>query len=192
MCIRDSINIIGNAIAGINPQDIERIDVLKDAAATALYGTRAANGVIIVTTKRGSVGPARFSYNHTSKLTRRPRYTDKAVDLMNSQERVRFGKELADQHYKFAENMPMVGYEGALYRYQTGKASWEEFQDEVSWYEQVNTDWFDVLTRDTYSHDHTLSVSGGSEDIRYYVSLGYNHEDGVTLSLIHISEPTRP
>lgn len=176
----DYINIIGNAIAGINPQDIERIDVLKDAAATALYGTRAANGVIIVTTKRGSVGPARFSYNHTSKLTRRPRYTDKAVDLMNSQERVRFGKELADQHYKFAENMPMVGYEGALYRYQTGKASWEEFQDEVSWYEQVNTDWFDVLTRDTYSHDHTLSVSGGSEDIRYYVSLGYNHEDGVT------------
>lgn len=50
----DYINIIGNAIAGINPQDIERIDVLKDAAATALYGTRAANGVIIVTTKRGS------------------------------------------------------------------------------------------------------------------------------------------
>ena len=176
----DYINIIGNAIAGINPQDIERIDVLKDAAATALYGTRAANGVIIVTTKRGSVGPARFSYNHTSKLTRRPRYTDKAVDLMNSQERVRFGKELADQHYKFAENMPMVGYEGALYRHQTGKTSWEEFQDEVTWYEQVNTDWFDVLTRDTYSHDHTLSVSGGSEDIRYYVSLGYNHEDGVT------------
>lgn len=176
----DYINIIGNAIAGINPQDIERIDVLKDAAATALYGTRAANGVIIVTTKRGSRGQARVSYNHTSKLTRRPRYTDKVVDLMNSQERVRFGKELADQHYKFVENMPMVGYEGALYRHQTGKTTWQEFQDEVTWYEQVNTDWFDVLTRDTYSHDHTLSVSGGSDDIRYYVSLGYNHEDGVT------------
>lgn len=110
----DYINIIGNAIAGINPQDIERIDVLKDAAATALYGTRAANGVIIVTTKRGSRGQARVSYNHTSKLTRRPRYTDKVVDLMNSQERVRFGKELADQHYKFVENMPRVGYEGAF------------------------------------------------------------------------------
>lgn len=49
----DYINRIGNAIAGINPQDIERIDVLKDAAATALYGTRAANGVIVVTTKKG-------------------------------------------------------------------------------------------------------------------------------------------
>ena len=61
----DYINIIGNAIAGINPQDIERIDVLKDASATALYGTRAANGVIVVTTKKGKVGPACFSYNHT-------------------------------------------------------------------------------------------------------------------------------
>lgn len=68
----DYINIVGNAIAGINPQDIDRIDVLKDASATALYGTKAANGVIVVTTKKGSIGPARFSYNHTSKLTRRP------------------------------------------------------------------------------------------------------------------------
>lgn len=176
----DYINIIGNAIAGINPQDIERIDVLKDAAATALYGTRAANGVIVVTTKKGAIGKPRVTYNHTSKLTSRPRYTDKVVDLMNSQERVQFGKELADQHYKFVENMPMVGYEGALYRHQTGKTTWKEFQEEVVWYEKVNTDWFDVLTRDTYSHDHTLSVSGGSEDIRYYVSLGYNRENGVT------------
>ena len=64
----DYINIVGNAIAGINPQDIDRIDVLKDASATALYGTKAANGVIVVTTKKGSIGPARFSYNHTSKF----------------------------------------------------------------------------------------------------------------------------
>ena len=176
----DYINIIGNAIAGINPQDIERIDVLKDAAATALYGTRAANGVIVVTTKKGAIGKPRVTYSHTSKITRRPRYTDKVVDLMNSQERVQFGKELADQHYKFAENMPMVGYEGALYRYQTKKTTWEEFQAEVELYEKTNTDWFDVLTRDSYSQDHTVSVSGGSEDIRFYVSLGYNHENGAT------------
>ena len=52
----DYVNRIGNAISGLNPQDIERLDVLKDAAATALYGTRAANGVIVVTTKRGHVG----------------------------------------------------------------------------------------------------------------------------------------
>lgn len=176
----DYINLIGNAIAGINPEDIARIDVLKDAAATALYGTKAANGVIVITTKKGAIGKARVTYSHSSKLTRRPRYTDRAVNLMNSQERVQFGKELADAHYKFPENMPMVGYEGALYRHQTGKTNWDQFQDEVAWYEEVNTDWFKILTHDTYSHSHTLSVSGGTDDVRYYVSVGYNYEDGVT------------
>ena len=58
----DYLNIIGNAIAGINPQDIERIDVLKDASATALYGTRAANGVIVVTTKKGRIGKPVLSF----------------------------------------------------------------------------------------------------------------------------------
>lgn len=176
----DYINLIGNAIAGINPEDIAQVDVLKDAAATALYGTRAANGVIVVTTKKGKIGKARVTYSHTSKFTRRPRYSDKAVELMNSQERVHFGKELADAHYKFPSGMPMVGYEGALYRHQTGETTWDEFEDEVAWYEQVNTDWFKLLTHDTYSHSHTVSVSGGSDNARYYVSVGYNYDDGAT------------
>ena len=176
----DYINIIGNAIAGINPQDIERIDVLKDAAATALYGTRAANGVIVVTTKKGAIGPARFSYNHSSKLTRRPRYSDKNINLMNSQERVQFGKDLADLHYRFPGGMPMVGYEGALYRYYTGTSTYDQFLSEVSDYETVNTDWFKILTQDTYSQDHTLGVSGGTDNVRYYASVGYNREKGVS------------
>ena len=176
----DYINIIGNAIAGINPQDIERIDVLKDASATALYGTRAANGVIVVTTKKGTIGPARFSYNHSSKYTRRPRYSDRNINLMNSQQRVLFGKELANLHYQFPAGMTMVGYEGALYRHYMGQTTYSEFLDEVRWYENVNTDWFDILTHDTYSHDHTLSVSGGTEKLRYYVSVGYDYEDGVS------------
>ena len=54
--------------------------ILKDASATALYGTRAANGVIVVTTKKGAIGPARFSYNHSSKYTRRPRYSDRNIN----------------------------------------------------------------------------------------------------------------
>lgn len=178
----DYINIIGNAIAGINPQDIERIDVLKDAAATALYGTRAANGVIVVTTKRGAIGAPRFSYYHTSKVTRRPRYTDKAINLMNSQERVQFGKDLADIHYNFPANMPLVGYEGALYRLQTGQLDFAGFQEEVKRNETVNTDWFDLLTRDAYAQDHTLTVSGGTDNLRYYVSAAYNRENGVSRS----------
>ena len=77
----DYVNRIGNAIAGINPQDIERIDVLKDASATALYGAKAANGVIVVTTKRGHVGKPLISYNMTTSLKTRPRYTDRKIDL---------------------------------------------------------------------------------------------------------------
>ena len=176
----DYLNIIGNAIAGINPQDIERIDVLKDASATALYGTRAANGVIVVTTKKGRIGKPVLSYTHSSKITRRPRYTDRNINLMNSQERVRFGKELADQHYIFPTQMPMVGYEGALYRLQSGLTDYDTFLNEVTWYEQVNTDWFDILTRDAYSHSHTLNVSGGSDIVRYYASLGYDRDNGVS------------
>lgn len=199
----DYINIIGNAIAGINPQDIERIDVLKDASATALYGTKAANEVIVVTTKKGAIGPARFSYNHSSKFTRRPRYSDRNINLMNSQERVNFGRDLSNLHYSFPSGMPMVGYEGALYRYYTGQTDYTDFQEEVKRYETVNTDWFDILTHDTYSHDHTFSVSGGTEKLRYYVSLGYNYEDGVSKTTyterytsrvnldIHLSEKLR-
>ena len=176
----DYVNIIGNAIAGINPQDIERIDVLKDASATALYGTQAANGVIVVTTKRGVSGKVRISYSHSSKITRRPRYTDKAINLMNSQERMQFGKDLVDSHYFFPEHMVMVGYEGAYYNWMNGALTYDQFLDEVQRYETVNTDWFDILTRDAYSHSHTLSISGGSDKIKYYSSFGISQDDGVT------------
>lgn len=99
----DYINRIGNAIAGINPQDIERIDVLKDAAATALYGTRAANGVIVVTTKKGRVGRPIVTYNMSTTLRQRPSYNDRAVNVMNSRERIQFSRELVEQHYPFPE-----------------------------------------------------------------------------------------
>ena len=175
----DYINYIGNAISGLNPQDIERVDVLKDAAATALYGTRAANGVIVVTTKKGEQGPTRISYSSQVKFTRRPRYTDHNINLMNSQERIQFGKDLVDLHYSFPSHMTMVGYEGAYYRYLTGAISYAQFLEEVKRDETVNTDWFGLLTRDTYNHNHTVSMSGGGETGRYYASLGYTKEMGV-------------
>ena len=175
----DYINYVGNAIAGINPQDIERIDVLKDASATALYGTRASNGVIVVTTKKGRPGPPTITYANNTKLTRRPRYSDSNINLMNSQERMQFGKDLTDLHYVFPSGMPMVGYEGAYYRYQTGQISYDEFLAECSRYETTNTDWFKLLTQDAWTQQHTLSISGGSESTRYYASLGYTSETGV-------------
>ncbi len=174
----DYINYIGNAIQGLNPQDIERVDVLKDAAATALYGTRASNGVIVITTKKGKPGAPSIRYSNQTKLTLRPRYTDKYINLMNSKERVQFGQDLCAQHYKFSETMPMVGYEGAFYRYQTGQNSYEEFLQEVQGYETQNTDWFNLLTQDAVTHAHTLSISGGSDKTRYYASVGYTRENG--------------
>ena len=108
----DYINRVGNAIAGINPQDIERIDVLKDAAATALYGTRAANGVIVVTTKKGRIGRPIVSYNLSTTFRQRPSYNDRAIDVMNSGERIRFSRDLVAQHYQFPQDMKLVGYEG--------------------------------------------------------------------------------
>lgn len=117
----DYVNRIGNAIAGINPQDIERIDVLKDAAATAIYGTKAANGVIVVTTKRGYEGKPVVSYNFSMNYKVRPRYTDHSVDVMNSKERVQFSRELLQDHYQFPYLMTTVGYEKTCRTSTTGR-----------------------------------------------------------------------
>lgn len=180
----DYINYIGNAISGINPQDIERIDVLKDASATALYGTRAANGVIVITTKKGEIGKARISYSNQTKLSIRPRYSDRNISLMTSQERVRFGKDLVDAHYAFPKSMSMVGYEGAYHRWQTGVTTYDEFLEEVQQYETVNTDWFKILTQDALSHSHSVSISGGADNTRYYASFSYGREEG-TVRTVH-------
>ena len=175
----DYINRIGNAIAGINPQDIERIDVLKDAAATALYGTRAANGVIVVTTKKGRIGRPIVTYNMSTTFRQRPSYNDRAVDLMNSKERIQFSRELVAQHYKFPNDMNMIGYEGLLSRLYNHELTEEQFQQEVGRLETVNTDWFDLLTKNTMSHAHTISISGGSQEATYYASIGYTRDNDV-------------
>ena len=175
----DYINRIGNAIAGLNPQDIERLDILKDAAATALYGAKAANGVIVVTTKKGHVGAPIVNYNMTTTFRQRPRYTDRKINLMNSRERIQFSRELFDNHYRYSYNANMVGYEGALYELYNGKINDKQFAEKVAKLETMNTDWFDLLTQDTWSHQHTLSISGGSEQTRYYSSLGYTRDNDV-------------
>nr|WP_320039501.1 SusC/RagA family TonB-linked outer membrane protein [uncultured Bacteroides sp.] len=175
----DYINNIGNAIAGINPQDIERIDILKDASSTALYGAKAANGVIVVTTKKGSVGKPVFTYNEYTTLRIRPRYSDRSINLMNSHERVDFSRYLAQNHYVFPSSINYVGYEGALNQYYSKQISYSEFSNQVHKFETANTDWFDLLTEDSFSAQHTLSVSGGSDKARYYASLGLTSDKDV-------------
>lgn len=175
----DYINRIGNAIAGINPQDILRIDVLKDAAATALYGTRAANGVIVVTTKSGREGKPTITYSGQFTFRKRPYYTDDKINLMNSVERIQFSQYLAEQHYIYPPNMPKVGYEQALSNLYLGIYDQQTFDEQVSKMQTMNTDWFDILCHNSFSHDHSVSVSGGSSKVRYYTSIGYTDQDDV-------------
>lgn len=175
----DYVNRIGNAIAGINPQDIERIDVLKDAAATAIYGTKAANGVIVVTTKRGFEGRPEVSYTTNINFKLRPRYTDHSVDVMNSKERIQFSRELANDRYTYDPNETLVGYEALLQKLYNNEITNDEFNAGVAAAETQNTDWFKLLMQDSWSQSHNASVSGGSKQTRYYASLGYNKDNDV-------------
>ena len=175
----DYINRIGNAIAGINPQDIERIDVLKDASATALYGAKAANGVIVVTTKKGREGKPIVNYHMTLSYKRRPRYTDKRINLMNSAERIDFSRYLVQNGYDFGSAELNVGYESLAQQYYQGMMNQEEFARQVQKLEGLNTDWFDILTRDALSSQHSVSLSGGSKETRYYGSVGYTIDNDV-------------
>ena len=175
----DFVNLLGNAISGLNPWDIEQIDILKDASATALYGTQAANGVIVITTKKGKPGPPTVSYSFTGTYSPRSRYTDKEVNVMNSKERIDYSREVVEKGLTFPSTSSWVGYEGALQDYWRGEISYAEFQDKVDYYETLNEDWFDLICRDAFSHNHTLSISGGTNNLKYYTSLGYNRENGM-------------
>ena len=174
----DFVSLLGNAISGLNPEDIEKLDVLKDASATAIYGPKASNGVIVITTKKGKVGAPSVSYSLSGTFRQRPRYTDRSVDVMNSQERIDFSKEVVRKKQVIPDLSSYVGYEAAYNDYVNGVMSSDEFIRKVKFMETVNTDWLGLLMQDTYSHAHTLSVSGGSENVRYYTSLGYSNENG--------------
>ena len=179
----DFVNLLGNAISGLNPNDIERIDVLKDASATALYGAKAANGVIVITTKVGKIGAPTVSYSMDGTFTQRPRYSDRGFNMMNSKERVDVSRELMEMGVGYSgvygSTDDWIGYEKAyLDYYRDGVITFDEFQRQAQWYETMNTDWLGILTNDVFSHNHTLSISGGSENIRYYGSFGYSNEQG--------------
>ena len=91
----DAEYLVGNAISGISPQDIESITVLKDASATAIYGVKAANGVIVLTTKKGTVGRPKVSYHGEVLVNQRPSYRN--FDRMNSAERMQLSKDIFEE-----------------------------------------------------------------------------------------------
>lgn len=175
----DFVNLLGNAISGLNPEDIEQIDVLKDASATALYGAKAGNGVIVITTKKGKIGKPMISYSMTSGFARRPRYSDRGMYMMNSAERMDVSKEMVERKMQYNSITQWAGYEAILQDYYAGRVSYDEFKRQSDYYAGINTDWMGLLTRDAFSQTHTLSLSGGSPDVKYYSSIGYQNENGV-------------
>lgn len=175
-----NFELMGNAISGLNPYDIESITFLKDAAATAIYGTRAASGVIVVTTKRGKEGPMQISYNSNLSFRARPSYSD--FNLMNSQERVTFSKQMQEDHVLYNErNAGMeeeLTYEGLLRALYARHITEAQFKEKVATIETRNTDWFKVLFRNQLSMQHSLSLSGGTAKTVYYASASYSGNNG--------------
>lgn len=177
----DRVNLIGNAISGLNPEDIERIDILKDASATAIYGVKAANGVIVITTKRGKPGPPAVNYSTSMSVVGRPDVKD--MHLMNSAERIEVSEEMHRRGLQYVGYTPSgMGYEGALQDLWDNKIGMEEFDRRVKALKEMNVDWFKYLYRNAFSQNHTLSVSGAGEKISYYFSAGYSNQQGAVLN----------
>ncbi|QEC45149.1 TonB-linked SusC/RagA family outer membrane protein [Pseudobacter ginsenosidimutans] len=174
----DFVNLLGNAISGLNPYDIDQIDVLKDATAAALYGVRAANGVIVITTKRGKPGPPTVNYNVTGTFTRRPRYSDRSIYMMDSRERVDVSREMIEKQM-LLRGSGIEAYEKAILDYYDGNIDYATFKQRVDRAETINTDWMGNTMRDVFASNHTLSVSGGTHSASYRASIGYNTEPGV-------------
>lgn len=184
-------NIFVNGVGGINPNDIESITILKDAAAAAIYGSRAANGVIVVTTKRGEAGKMKVSYNNNFTWSFRPQ---KSLDLMNSEEKLNWEQELWDEFSAkgYSRSLtdptaifPVVGIVGQIRAglgqfsaMKNDKASQDAY---IEGLKNVNTNWYGLLFRNAFSHNHHISLNGGSEKYTYYISGGFNDDSGMLI-----------
>lgn len=168
---------VGNAISWLNPNDIEDITVLKDASSTALYGVKAANGVIIITTKRGKFGEKpTISYSANVGFSSRLSY-DK-MELMNSKERMDVSYEIYERGLTSPSVTSAIGFSQALQKYESREYTYQQFNDRLRYLETLNTDWFDLLYVNPISHSHNLGISGGSEKVTYYSSIGYSMAKG--------------
>ncbi len=180
--LNDVSNIQQSSIAGLNPADIENITVLKDAAATAIYGARAANGVIVITTKKGKVGKPVI--NFSSKFTYMPTLSTNRLNMLNSQEKVDLELELLRSNFAYGDNKGGVskiisGYGLTdAYKKGGGGALTPEAQTDISRLRNTETDWGDILFRDAFNQEYSLSLSGGNERVTYYTSIGYYQENG--------------
>lgn len=154
-----------NVLMGLNPSDIESIDVMRDAEATAIYGAQGANGVILITTTRGQQGTTEFTANVKGGVHE----IHKEYDLMSGPEFVRFMMEAYANRWEDRGLTREAGEQQAI----------NSFGDpnEVGTY-----DWFDAMTRTGYNNRYSLAARGGSSNTRFYVSGGYEDHQGTVLS----------
>jgi TonB-linked SusC/RagA family outer membrane protein len=157
--------IQGVNISTVNPNDIESLEVLKDASATAIYGARGANGVILITTKRGVSGKAVFNYGFSFGVQK----LNHKLDLMNAGDYARKANDWAatQNGTVSAPIQPIIPFTEQRIAELDAKGG---------------TDWQDQIYRAGKMQNHQLSVSGGSETVRYFVSAGYMNQQGIVLN----------
>lgn len=190
----DAVTLISSAVSGLNPSDIQDIQVLKDASATSVYGARALNGVIVITTKSGRrESPLRVSYSTENTVRLKPRYGD--FDLLNSQETMSIYQEMYDKGY-FGISNSLYGRRSGIY-YQLYKDistinpatgtyylpnTPEARADFLRKREYANTNWFDLLFTMKPITNHVITLSGGGKNTATYASIGFYHDGGWTVA----------
>ena len=185
----DAETLISSAVAGLNADDIESFDILKDGSATSIYGARAMAGVIVVTTKKGKAGKTRVGYTGEFTLRMRPRYSE--YNIMNSQEQMDVYQEMLGKGwFNFADTYRAAnsGVFGKMYQLTnaydatSGSFSLQNSEGARNAYlrqaEYRNTDWFQELFSNSVQQNHSVSVSGGTENISFYGSLSAMYDPG--------------
>ena len=187
----DAETLISSAIAGLNSDDIESFQILKDGSATSIYGARAMSGVIVVTTKKGRAGSTRINYTGEYTMRLKPSYSQ--FNIMNSQEQMGVYKEMANSgliSFGRTYRAQSSGVYGKMYQLMntydpaTGTYALANTPEAQAAYlreaEMRNTDWFDELFSTAIQHNHSISLSTGSEKAQYYTSFSIMDDPGWT------------
>ncbi len=187
----DANTLISSAIAGLNADDIESFQILKDGSATSIYGARAMAGVIVVTTKKGKAGATRINYTGEFTMRLKPSYSQ--FNIMNSQEQMSVYREMYNAGFlTFSETYRGTesGVYGKMYQMMntydpaTGKFQLENSQSAMNSYLQAaefrNTNWFDELFSTGISQNHSISMSTGTDKAQYYTSFSLMNDPGWT------------
>lgn len=147
--------------AALNPNDIESTNILKDASATAIYGSRGANGVVVITTKQGKIGKPQISYDGSFGISQ----VTKTLDMMSGYEFVKLQNEIEPTRTAERYFMDYNGKQWTLDDYRN----------------VPEADWQDAIFRTAWSHNHNVRLTGGTEGVRYNASLSYYNQDGILL-----------